>query len=402
MLNFGWSKQGRFINRWTAKVEESTANRDHVGYAIYGIKNGSEVLKLCGGVRNPHEGLPWDLDTVGGVRSVTKAITGILVTDALYRNGYSLDLELGYFDVISRNMSNRTDMGKVDIHNTTVRQQLSHTNNAWQAWDGRWTSEVVNHACGDINEIVRYYDSLTQQGNRVGEIAGYDDKNGWLLGAIYEEVTGNKWQTGFNNLMTSLGVERAYPTLGGQNYAPFFLGLAEYLVDTSLVPNRALPIFSNGTTAYTEANITTDFGYAIGSAWFSARSLAQFVDRLHNSDYNSEVILNGMSIIDEEALADCYSVQTGLEDSSEGSRYSWEGVNWGLGPQKQRYVGYCEIWGSVGSGGLGGFNSAYVYNKDHNVVFACVSNGGVNGVPGVTSGAGMVYDIMKDYIENVC
>lgn len=444
--------QKKWVDKWIGYMQGTNiysssdlVSLAHGGGAFVITQNNQLLARFALGTANPEANLRWTWDTVGPIRSVTKFLTAYVLAKVAADNGVGatplirfnefMDRPMGSFSIISNNIEgrsshthptpdgiiDRTDVGlqnrnrpAYDYAHVTVRQQVAHTNAVGQftpithpmdANGVTFMGDNLNRPIQSMAELVQHYDRISGHWEGFdGTIdlpyaPGYDDKNGMLLAAVIEEVTGNTWVEEVNTMLSALGVSRMYPQLGGSYRASGFpIGSQGFTANPIQIHNRAKLVEQqeNGgvITIYDEITVDPDTLVGFASGWGSATSLAEFGWGVHTTDY-----------IPQEIVDEVFSAQTETPDNP--AAYAWTGVNWGIGAQKLLAIGGSECWGSVGQGGFGGGGGSYCYVNDSHMVFAGAGNGlaytdsSLPGVhPNANNGSSHVWSMADDWYNN--
>ena len=422
-----------WVTKWQNRIDAaSVANR---GFGLH-IQTEDKTLASYGQGMYDADGRMFTSDTLIDVRSVSKAVTGVMAvkhaetygtgSTTLEKINQYMGRTLSSWTILNDNVTgtSKTDPNgwltrdgttlAVDPTIITMRQQLSHTNDVGQTdFSGsaasKYDHDNIRNATEEIltpattsAQIAKNYDRRSKRyGNKTDTdpaVAGYDDKNGMPVVCAMQEDSGIEYHTELQTMFATMGVN-AYPgvaAIGGSSYGYMtFFGTYGGVITARNAPNFCRPtVIDDSGKIAEEISSAENHHTGIAGHAFSARSLADFWDKVHTAGF----------YLTADGMNELFSAQTGAADGV--GTYTWHGINWGYGPQKQTAVNGYEIWGSIGAGGFAANSSAYVHSHDLDHLTVAIvgqqdafDSSTITGVSSASNGAGIVWDIAKDYAD---
>ncbi len=161
------------------------------------MADGTVVSKTAGSA-DPSGKVPWTLDTVSAIGSITKTFTAVVVMQLVEEKKLSLD------DTVDNWFPEQPNGDRI-----TIRMLLSHT------------SGVANYSAAlgdDVEKWTRDWtpEELIAEANRFGPVsepgskeAHYSNTGYYILGLVVEKITGKTWEQEVESrIIRPLGLER--------------------------------------------------------------------------------------------------------------------------------------------------------------------------------------------------
>jgi len=177
-------------------LDQQVEEQDILGMIMAVRLADGTVIYVTSGSTDPSGKVPWTVDTVSALASVTKTFTGVVVMQLVEEGKLSLD------DTIDTWFPEQPNGDRI-----TIRMVLSHTSgipnyntalgNDVEKWTREWTPE-----------------DLIAEANKLGPVsepgsseAHYSNTNYFVLGLIIEKITGHSWaQEVESRIITPLGL----------------------------------------------------------------------------------------------------------------------------------------------------------------------------------------------------
>jgi len=227
-------------------LDQQVKEQGILGMVMAGRLADGTIIAKTSGYTDPSGKVPWSVDTVSALGSVTKTFTAVVVMQLVEKGRLSLD------DTIDTWFPKQPNGDRI-----TVRMLLSHTSGLanyisfQNVFEGKWDHEW---APMDLVSEANKLDPLGEPGSSK---AHYSNTNYVLLGLLVEKITGNSWaQEVESRIIKPLNLkDTAFLTTKGVWGGTMVPGYAK--TPNGYISSLELPSYPDASSAWAVGNVVS-------------------------------------------------------------------------------------------------------------------------------------------------